>query len=260
MKNLVFTSAGDNTKFYDDWLTPENIRTFDLYVIYYGKDENKYELYKSKATWIEKREGSKFQNFAYLYKTYAEKLVGYERLFILDDDIQMNAHDINKMFEISYKYNLSICQPSFTKESILSHGITRHKPKLLLQYTNFVEVNTPLFTRAALDKLMLYYNDNLIGWGIDYLYIWANGLDLKNAYAVIHSVKCVNPSKMQKGIETREILLCKKGRYRRNIWEKYADSIKCPREFKLLRYDSIPITFPEITPGHPSISVPQHTV
>ena len=94
------------------------------------------------------------------------------------------------MFAISRIFNLDICAPSFSENSKLSHFITIHKPNILLTYTNFVEVNTPLFNRKALDNLMVKLNYELIGWGIDYLYIICNGICNRRSYAIIHKVVC----------------------------------------------------------------------
>jgi hypothetical protein len=192
--NLVFTSAGDNTRFHELWPG----EGYDIYVMYYGDSDENYETYTSIATYIEKRKGSKFQNFRYFYFKYPEIISRYSRFFILDDDIVMTASDISRMFQISRDHSLDICQPSFSNESIVSHSITKHKPGCLLQYTNFCEVNTPLFSRQALDSLMNVLDPILIGWGIDYLFIWANGIDRKDAYAVVHAVQCVNPHKVKR--------------------------------------------------------------
>ena len=235
MKNFVFTSAGDNTTFYNRWCG-EN-QNFDMYIIYYGNNDDNYNLYKSKSKLIERREGSKFQNFNYFYQTYPDIISKYDRFFILDDDIQMTCEDINKMFELSRKYNIAICQPSFSNDGKISHEITRHDPNILLRYTNFIEVNTPLYSKDALKNLMNVYHPDLIGWGIDYLHIWANGLDNTNIYAIIHSVTCVNPTTQQKGI--RELLKIKNVNDRQLTWNKYADTINCPSKFKIIYYSSV---------------------
>jgi hypothetical protein len=235
--NLVFTSAGDNTQFNTLWVSSE--QTYDIVVYYYGDSSDSYEKYKAISKLCVRRKGSKFQNFYDFYNSYPDIIVRYNQFFILDDDIIMNVSDINSMFSISKKYNLAICQPSFKKGSIVSHGITRHKPQILLQYTNFVEVNTPLFSRAALDKAMTKYSPNLIGWGIDFLYIWANGVS-ETAYAVIHGVQCINPRVQEKG-GRRELYLIPLHSTRRVIWEAYADSIGCPKSFPIRSYKYIKI-------------------
>ena len=66
MDNLVFTSAGDNTNFDKLWL--DKNRNYKVWVVYYGENEEIYKKYKSKVDYIEKRKGSKFQNFYHIYK------------------------------------------------------------------------------------------------------------------------------------------------------------------------------------------------
>lgn len=207
-KNLVFTSAGNNTNF--DKLWCQDGRNYDVWVVYYGDKQEKYDQYAKKVDYIEKHKGSKFQNFYHIYNTKSEELQSYDRFFILDDDIIFETPDINKMFEISKKYNLDICGPTFKTNgsSKISHAITRQEPNNLLRYTNFIEVNVPLFSKNALNKFMKYYDPILIGWGIDYLYIWALGKDRKRAYALVDSISCINPHDVKKNGK-RELTILK---------------------------------------------------
>lgn len=201
-KNFLFSSVGDNTDFDTLWF--DDNMNYDIYVIYYGNNEENYKKYKSKVTFIESRKGAKYQNFKYFYDTYPNIIEKYDRFFLLDDDIIINVEDINEMFKISREYDLEICGPSFTDEGKISHGITRHKPNILLSYTSFVENNVPLFSKEALDKLMDKIDNTLFGWGIDFLYIICNGLNKKKSYAIIHKIKCVNPFDKNKKKKNRE--------------------------------------------------------
>jgi len=238
--NIVFSSVGDNTRF-DDLFVGDKMN-YDVYIIYYGDNDEIYKKYKSKVQFIEKRKGSKFQNFKYFYDKYPNIIKNYERFFILDDDILINVEKINKMFEISKKYNLSICGPSFSEESLISHNITKHKPGRLLTYTSFVEVNVPLFSKSAIQNLMKKYDNKLIGWGIDYLAIWSNGKDKKKAYAIVHAVKCVNPYPNKKINTTRRELSLIGGYEKRSeIWAEYAKKIGCDTNGKKTEYETIPL-------------------
>ena len=238
-KNCLFTSAGDNTNFDSFWIN--NDMNYDIYVIYYGNNEDNFNKYKSKVNFIEKRKGSKFQNFKYFYDNHKNIIEEYERFFILDDDIEFNVDDINNMFKISREYNLDICGPSYSKDSKIAHGITKHKPDVLLAYTNFVEVNVPLFSKAALVNFMMVYDDSLIGWGIDFLYIWCNGIDKSESYAIIHNIKCINPKEDAKQNKTRELILTENFVSRAKIWRSFAEKINCPSLFYAREYDSIDI-------------------
>lgn len=239
IKNFLFTSLGDNTNFDNLWIG--NNMNYEIFAIYYGDNEDIFNKYKSKIKFLEKRKGSKFQNFKYFYDNYNNILDNYDRFFILDDDIIINVNDINKMFELSRKYNLKICAPSFLSSGKISHRITKQKQNTLLTYTNFVEVNTPLFNREALDKLMKVLDPSLIGWGIDFLYIWANGVNDNSSYAIIHSIGVINPNDQNKKNKTRELTKIDNCNIRDKIWYTYADKINCPRFFYGKEYKSIPI-------------------
>jgi len=229
-KNFVFTSAGDNTNFTKWWCT--DVQNYDIYVLYYGTKDENYDAYASKVHSIERRKGSKFQNFYYFYTTYPEIIAKYDRFFILDDDIEITGEQINRMFEISESLQLLICSPSFTHDSKISHPITKHKDKVFLEYTNFMELNTMLFQKAALDNLMKHYDPILIGWGIDYLAFWANGIDTKDSYAIVHEIACTNPRDEMKQNKTRELFLLQGVNDRRKIWNTYAKKKGCPEKYK----------------------------
>jgi hypothetical protein len=219
-KNLVFTSAGDNTKFDKLW-TGSN-QNYDVMAVYYGKNQKKFNQYESKVDYIMQRKGSKFQNFHYVYNNHRDIIDKYDRFFILDDDIIFDVKDINEMFRLSKKNNFWICGPTFKniKECKISHDITISKPGNLFRYTNFIEVNVPLFNKYALNKLMKYYDPILIGWGIDFLYMWSCGLHHKNKYALVDKVTCINPHDNTKG-GTRELNQIKNVNSRQKIWEDF---------------------------------------
>jgi hypothetical protein len=230
-RNMVFTSAGDNTRFDELWLGKQY--TYDVYLIYFGDDTDVFEKYRSKVYFSERRKGSKFQNFYYFYKNYSYVFEIYDYIFILDDDICMTSQDIEQMFKIAKTYDLLICQPSFTEESQISHPITKHVAGVLLQYTNFVEVNTPLFKNEALIRLMDKYDESLIGWGIDYLSIYANGIELTNKYAIIHAVQCTNPTIENKKYQRKELNNIDNCQWREAIWEEFAYYHNYPSKYKL---------------------------
>ena len=72
---------------------------------------------------------------------------------------------------------------------------------------------------------MVYYDPVLIGWGIDYLYIWANGLEHKNKYALIDSISCINPHDNNKN-NKRELNNVKNVHNRAQIWNEYKKKYK----------------------------------
>lgn len=238
-KNMVFTSCGNNTNFHNLWLGDN--RNYDVYAIYYGNEKEKYKLYESKVDYIEKRKASKFQNFHYFYEKYPEIINQYDRFFILDDDIIFQTHDINEMFDISEKYNFSICGPTFKNDGSgkISHHITAQKKGNLLRYVNFIEVNVPLFDRKGLDNLMKYYDPILIGWGIDFLMIWANDHTDTRKFALVDKVSCINPHDKKKN-NKRELHKLKNAGNRSRDWENFRKKNNIPY-WKHKNHNSIPL-------------------
>jgi hypothetical protein len=211
MENIVFTSVGGNTNWDELWL--EENRNYDVWVVYYGDDDEYFNKIKDKVEFAEKRKGDKWQNLYYVWNKYIKELSNYKRIFSLDDDIIFKTEDINEMFEIHEQCGLWICQPSFDVEagSRLGWRFNAHDPQCFLRYTNFVENNSPLMLRECLENFFKIYNpDELDPHGTDWIYMYANGVGIdKNLkrFAVIDKIKCVNPkSKIVNGKEVRECL------------------------------------------------------
>ncbi len=225
-KNLLFSSVGDYTTFYKRWCN--NNRNYDIYLCYYGDDikNNKYLEY---SDIYKQRKGSKFKNF-YYYWLNDLKIREYDYYFIVDDDITIDTDDINKLFDYIKKYDLWICQPSFeslevNSNSLINHKITENIPNTILRFTNFIEVNSMCFSKYSIQKCMEIYNDNLVGWGIDWLFIWYLGKDEQNKYAIIDDIQCINP-KIREGCNIKEIDKLQHYRDRFLNWKRLAIKLK----------------------------------
>lgn len=214
-KNILFTSINNDTNFYNLWL--DESRNYDICLCYYGSQKNKeFEKY---ADYYFENKGSKFQNFYYIWNTYPF-IKNYDNYFIVDDDIIINTSEINKLFDIMNKYNLWILQPSFKKISKISHQITKQKINNFIRYVNFIEVNTMMIKKEQLQICMEIYDPILVGYGIDWLFIWKLGQYHKNKYAIIDTISCVNP-KRKSSIDILQNL-----NVRFKIWSTFKNSKK----------------------------------
>ena len=190
-KNLIFSSIGDVAQL-PNWIGSD--QNYDIWITYYGDDENKYNHYKQYAQFIKKSKGSKFQNFNLIWKDFHSELNKYERFFILDDDIIFDSYkDINKMFNFARDESTWICGPTFKPLGKISHVLTQTDKSASFRYVNFVDVNTPLFSNFAINKFMKHYDKSLIGWGLDFYYIQILGHAAKNRYALFDEVSVINP-------------------------------------------------------------------
>ena len=125
-------------------LYAHNKQNYDIFVIYYGNDLKKFNRYK-KFKLLKKRKGSKFQNFRYFYHKYPHNIDNYEYFFILDDDIIFIIIILIQC--LKWQNCILILCSILSENSIISHNLTKHKKDILLTYTNFIEVNTPLFNK-----------------------------------------------------------------------------------------------------------------
>jgi len=230
---LVYTSVGDHSNI-DTWLTGN--QNFDLWVTYYGNQENRY---KDISDHYNIRRGGKFPNLHYVYQKWKNILDQYQAILVMDDDIIINASSISRLFEIREKYDIWVLQPAFDLTSKISHPINRVKPFTFLRYTNFIEVTCPLFRKDKLDTFMKVYDPILVGWGIDWWFLYTIKPEInQNKVAIIDAIACHNPPAWEKGGK-REIdkLQGKKAREQKWLEIKKQYEIQTPKEY--LEYGSV---------------------
>jgi hypothetical protein len=210
---------GDGFFFVNNSLGDTDARHFDIMVVFSAKSLEETSKYKQLANYIYINNGTKFQNLYFVYNNHKDVLDKYDRFFYLDNTIIIDTESINKMFDISERYKLMICGPTFTPEvDVVTDttnitnitNIMRSKKKNSIRYVNFIECSVPLLNRHALDKLMKYYDPALLDEGVDYLYIWACGETESNKYALVDTVSCSKSS-------SRRI-----SSNRNSIWDKFA--------------------------------------
>jgi len=163
-KYLLFSSIGTRQtkkQAIDYWTKDANNRNFDIVLYYYDQQppENCFDycLYKK---------GTKYPNF-YHFATNND-ISNYEAIWIVDDDIKIETKDINKMFFIFNKYNLDIAQPSYTKNSHISHKESIVDLNCKLRFSNFVENGAAIYSKKAIKKCMNVFKYSVSGWGTDF--------------------------------------------------------------------------------------------
>ena len=100
----------------------------------------------------------------------------YNAIFLPDDDITVSAKDINRLFDIFYKYDLDLAQPA-VKSGKINHLMTKRNLFCFLRYVNFIEMMGPIFRTDILLEVLPIFNLTRSGWGIDFL--WSKKLENK---------------------------------------------------------------------------------
>lgn len=191
-------------------------RNFDLWITYYGADHGRYS---DSCEYYCERKGGKFPNLYAAYKENQELFLSYDAIMVMDDDIMIDSRRLNRLFSLVEKNGLWLAQPAFEGGKI-SHEITVRRPGVFMTYTNFVEMNVPIFSRQALERYMAVYDPRLVGWGNDWWFLDVLGADLEGKVAVIDSIKCVNPFDSVKADGKREIDTLQRTEERIRIWQE----------------------------------------
>ena len=161
--------VGDSS-LHERWIADTSVeRNWDLQLSAFGKDLDRVQQGDFP---VEHQLGTKFSSAVLFFKKYPELLDTYEYIVPMDEDVDMGASEINRLFEIAKAHDLIISQASMTLESYISHHILVQVPGLTLRYCNFIETMAPCIRSDYLKFLLPMLEHHHSGWGIDY--VWAS--------------------------------------------------------------------------------------
>ncbi len=193
-KNLVVVRAGDQS-LHPDWLKGDSSRNWDLIISYYGSQKS---LYENSGFEVVKDNGFKWDSLHRLFTNRPELLEKYDTIWLPDDDLICSLESINRLFDCSRDYDLSICQPSLTHDSYSSFQVTKANKYFRLRYTTFVEVMAPCFNSAYLKEILPLLTYSSSGWGLDLVWCHLMADPLRKA-AVIDEISVVHSRPIGKG-------------------------------------------------------------
>lgn len=165
-KNLIISCAGKDA-LHQNW---EDLHTdfgFDLALLIFDSTEYA-DKNSTAAKWSLQYKGMKFEN---IHKFLSEEdWSQYDRVGILDDDIQTTPHNIQKLFEIGQRHHFDLWSPSLDDGSYASHRATVRRPEFDFRVSNVVEIMCPFWTRDALEVCLDDFIDgpNKQGHGLEY--------------------------------------------------------------------------------------------
>ncbi len=166
---------------------------FDLALYDYASDSGRYAAGTVAHL---ARAGTKFENLVHFHRTSGEVLARYRYVLLLDDDIEIDASSIERLFGVMRDHDLWLAQPAYTPDSHVRWPITVAVPGLLLRYTDFVEVGVSAFEVSALARVIDTIAESRSGWGLDMVYSQLLG-DPHDRIAVIDSVTCRHPDRAE---------------------------------------------------------------
>jgi hypothetical protein len=160
-RNLAIARAGEDSR-HETWISEPSRRNFDLLVAYYGAVAGKWA---DRADFYDHSQGLKYP-WIHSFLPVNPWIFEYDAVWLADDDIEAETATLADMFDIFHERELWIGQPSKTKDSFQSHPMFRCKPGILLRYTEFVEEQMPIFSKATLGRLWETFGETKSGWGL----------------------------------------------------------------------------------------------
>lgn len=199
MKNLIIGCVGDES-LHHHWMTNGNPE-FDMILIYYGDEKDKW---KNDATFYWQAKGSKWEIISKVKEYFTDVISSYDAIWLPDDDISINAKEINRLFRLFHEENLWLAQPALTSRSYISWKLLKKRPLTYLRYTNFVEVMMPMMSQSTYQQLAHTFSESISGWGLDFY--WPKLLKYpKNKIAVFDHICATHtrPVNTNKGFYTK---------------------------------------------------------
>lgn len=164
-RNLVFVSAGPSSA-HLSWpkYIAESDRNWDLFTNWYGEEAPPASLFGEYVAHQPRK-----HKLSSLYNVVASQpdLLDYDNFWIPDDDVETSWKDVNRLFNIFVRTNLSLAQPALriSTDCHVNHLVTAQDPLYFLRYTSFVEIMCPLLSRELLEACLPMFN----GTGQPYL-------------------------------------------------------------------------------------------
>lgn len=199
-RNLVITRAGA-ASLHPGWVsgaTPQ----FDLLVTAY-----------SEAAPVAQGEmriavpGPKVAGYAETFRRHPEILERYDRIALIDNDVEADARTLNACFAEGERHGLRLWQPGLSSDSYCTYGLLVQNPWFVLRFTDFVEMMCPFFEREALRAAVPMFS---LGYetGIDLLWadpamIRARQVAVLDSVAVRHT-RPVGKTKAEQGFSATE--------------------------------------------------------
>jgi len=111
--------------------------------------------------------GPKWDAMARHFMNAPELLDQYDYVMLPDDDLIMEARDINRLFEIMVEHDLILGQPALTPQSYFAYPILLRCPQFRLRYSSYLECMSCCFKSSYLKALLPVFERHITGWGVD---------------------------------------------------------------------------------------------
>jgi hypothetical protein len=107
--------------------------------------------------------GGKFSNLNRLAETAG--LLAADWVLILDDDIVVGRHFLDRLLLVAERFRLSLAQPALSRASYGWWSVNRRRPALVRE-TRFVEIGPAVLIHRDAYKALTPFPEDGMGWGL----------------------------------------------------------------------------------------------
>lgn len=147
-KNLIIVRAGPSS-LHANWLEGGGA-IFDVLVAAYHPDAMAEDTERVRHEFIP---GAKVAGWNAVFGAHPELLDRYDRIALIDDDVDATAATFNACFKIGERYDLHIWQPALSPDSYITYAASLQNPHFVLRFCNYVEMMCPFFQSRLLKKV-----------------------------------------------------------------------------------------------------------
>lgn len=167
---LLIVRAGDRS-LHPMWLkgASEQDRSWDLHISYYGDSSEPFGDRPADVT-LSREKGPKFLGLLSAISSLGDRIDQYDYIGFPDDDLACNGQTWNRFLEVILERQPQLCQPALSRRSFFSFPELLQQRGASVRWCNFVELMTPVFSRAALRRALPHFGENSSGWGMDLLW------------------------------------------------------------------------------------------
>ena len=140
-------------------------RAYDILLNYYDDSPA-----NPKAETVVYQRGCKNTAIRRLLELRPDLLLQYDRVLFLDDDIEIGAGQIDRLFQIAEREKLDLAGPALTADSQTAWPFLKQPdgPDRIMRVSS-IEIMAPLITRRALETVAWVFAESASGWGGDLL-------------------------------------------------------------------------------------------
>ena len=140
-------------------------RAYDVLLNYYDESPP-----NSAAETIVYQRGCKNTSIRRLLELRPDLLLRYDRVLFLDDDIEIGAAQIDRLFQVAEREKLDLAGPALTRDSQTAWPFLKQPPVGGgIMRVSSIEIMAPLITRRALETVAWVFAESASGWGGDLL-------------------------------------------------------------------------------------------